>query len=108
MTEIKRNTRKIDRYTVETFSKEIVSACLLKVEAGTNGYQGGDSGHGSRTYISFEDQGGTDIRVQVEGLHNDADKITLVFGGDCELSSIIKALKFVVNVLEDQIKGNED
>ena len=49
MYEIKENNRKIDGMDVTTYTREIYSANVLSVEAGTNGFQGGDSGHGSRT-----------------------------------------------------------
>lgn len=106
MTEIKRNTREVSNVKIETYSKEIVSACMLGVEVGTNGYQGGDTGHGSRTYISFKNEGCTDMNVHVGYEYDTPNKVTLTFGGDCELMNIILALKFAINVLEDQIKGD--
>ena len=57
MYEIKENTRKIDGMDVTTYTREIYSANVLSVEAGTNGFQGGDSGHGSRTYFRITDCG---------------------------------------------------
>jgi hypothetical protein len=51
----KKRIRAIDRSKVTTWSREIVNCNILEVEAGTNGYQGGDSGHGSRTYLRLKD-----------------------------------------------------
>ena len=50
----------------------------LEVEAGTNGYQGGDSGHGSRTYLRLKDLGSTDIRCNVEADQFGCDSIEII------------------------------
>ena len=103
MYEIKESTRKIDGMDVTTYTREIYSANVLSVEAGTNGYQGGDSGHGSRTYFRITDCGSTDIRVKAHGYDGD-EGLEVILGGDCELETIIRALKFITKVLEDQAK----
>lgn len=92
--------RNIDGATITTYSREIYSANVLEVEAGTNGYQGGDSGHGSRTYFRIENAGGTDIESHLIGPYG-TDGIEVSLGGDCELETIITALKFITKVLED-------
>ena len=52
MYEIKENRRELfDGTEITTYTRDVVSANILQVEAGTNGFQGGDSGHGSRTYF---------------------------------------------------------
>lgn len=103
MYEIKENTRKIDGEIITTFARTIYSANILGVEAGTNGYQGGDSGHGSRTYFRISDLGATDIRVRACG-YEGRDGLEVVLGGDCELNTIIRALKFITKVLDDQTR----
>ena len=100
---ITEGTRKIYGKDVTTFTREVISANLLEVEAGTNGYQGGDTGHGSRTYIRIENMGGTDIRVNPLGRDGE-DGVELFLGGDCELETTIRALKFITKVLEDGAK----
>jgi len=37
----------------------------LRVAVETNGFQGGDSGHGSRTVLELGDEGSTDIQYAV-------------------------------------------
>ena len=93
MYEIKRGFKTIDGRQVVTYSRNCVGANMLKVEAGTTGYRGGDSGHGSRTYFSLTDLSGTDIRASRS---RKADGVQVVLGGDSE------GLKFIVQVLEDQ------
>ena len=100
---ITEGTRSIDGIDVPTYKREIISANILEVEAGTNGYQGGDTGHGSRTYFRIENQGGTDIQVNPLGRYGD-EGFEVNLGGDCELETIIMALKFITKVLEDGAK----
>ena len=87
----KKRIRAIDRSKVTTWSREIVNCNILEVEAGTNGYQGGDSGHGSRTYLRLKDLGSTDIRC-----------IEIILGGDAELETMKEALRWMLSVLETQ------
>ena len=100
---ITEGTRRIGGIDVPTYKREIVSANILEVEAGTNGYQGGDTGHGSRTYFRVENQVGTDIQVHSLGRYGD-EGFEVSLGGDCELETIIMALKFITKVLEDGAK----
>ena len=66
-------------------------------------YQGGDTGHGSRTYFRIQDLGSTDIQAHVLGKYGD-EGFEVSLGGDCELETVITALKFITKVLEDQSK----
>ena len=108
-----------DGVTITKFSREITSANILSVEAGTTGYMGGDTGHGGRTYFCIKNCGGTDIRVRLivngqpigDGEHAEngwIDGFEVILGGDTELETIIRALKFIVKVLEDGAEGVND
>lgn len=102
MYEVKSRTRKIKGVEVETWEREIIDANILSVEAGTNGYQGGDTGHGCRTYIRISDEGSTDIHAKViENRYGDTMGIEISLGGDAELATIIEALKLITKVLEE-------
>lgn len=103
MYEIIQGSRMVDGIGVETYTREINSASYLEVEAGTTGYRGGDTGHGCRTYFRIKDLGGTDMRINVirDGCCN-SDGFEVMLGGDCELDSIIRALKFITKVLVEQ------
>ncbi len=103
MYEITRNIRRVNGVDIETWQREVIDANILSVEAGTNGYQGGDTGHGGRTYIRITDMGSTDIKAKV--LTDRYDKTTgieIALGGDAELSTMIEALKFITKVLEEE------
>ena len=102
MYEVASGTRKVKGVDVETWEREIIDANILSVEAGTNGYQGGDTGHGGRTYIRISDEGGTDISARVlKDRYGDTTGIEITLGGDAELSTMIEALKFITKVLEE-------
>ena len=102
MFEIKENQRVLpDGTKITTYSREIASANILEIEAGTTGYMGGDSGHGGRTYFRIEDAGGTDIQVHPIGRYAD-EGFEVILGGDCELETMIRALKFITKVLEEE------
>ena len=102
MYEVTSRVRKVNGVEVETWEREIVDANILNVEAGTNGYQGGDAGHGARTYIRIRDEGGTDFNARVlRDKYGDATGVEIALGGDAELSTIIEALRFITQVLEE-------
>lgn len=83
---------------VVTYSREIIDCNLLYVEAGTNGYRGGDTGSNGRTYIRVKDLCSTDVH----GKFKNGD-LEIELGGDSELRTTLEALKFIVKVLEDEI-----
>lgn len=100
--------REVNGVEVTTFARDVVDLNILTVEAGTNGYKGGDSGHGSRTYLRITDGGGTDMRFKSVIRLCGAEGFEVSLGGDSELKTFIKALKFAVKVLEDQANYVDD
>ena len=103
MYEVRENRRKLqDGTEITTYTRDVVSANILEVEAGTTGYMGGDTGHGGRTYFRIKDEGGTDIDIKpfMDRFGSEGFEVTL--GGDCELETMIRALKFITKVLEEE------
>lgn len=86
---------------IVTYTCDIVSANMLEVEAGSNGYMGGDTGHGSRAYFRIEDTSSTDMEVRTFMSPYGNPGLEVLLGGDCELETMIRALKFITKVLED-------
>lgn len=108
MYEVKAKVKKIDGVPVEIFSRDIVSANILHVEAGSTGYCGGDSGHGGRTYFSITDESSTDIGINlINEYDNDNKGFEVFLGGDCELDTTITALEFILKALKDA-RDNKD
>jgi len=102
MYEIWRNTRLVLGHEIETWSREIVDCNILEAEAGTNGPQGGDAGHGSRSFLRITDLSGTCMNVEVtRNSLGDTEGIAISLGGDAELRTFITALRFVLNVFEE-------
>jgi len=86
--------------------KEFMSANIMKVVVKSTGPRGGDAGHGSRHYVSFEDRGGTAWEVRVDGspLIRNPIKVEFVFGGDTELENLIGSLQFAADSLREAAK----
>lgn len=97
------STIKVDRYEFPIFKKELNNANILDVVAGTTGYEGGDSGHGCRTYIRIQNKGGTDLRINKIGSEYWDQGVEIILGGDTELYTIIDGLKFIINVLKNHL-----
>lgn len=99
-------TKHITGTSIQTYKREIVSACTLDAEAGTNGYHGGDAGHGSKTYIKLSISGGNLNVLITKGADKRyahlVDSVELFFEGDAELTCIQKALAFCSDVLIQQ------
>lgn len=101
MFEVKENCRTLfDGTEIVTYTREVVSCNILEVEAGTTGYRGGDAGHGGRTYFRIEDDGGTYMKIKPG-----CGGFEVTLGGDSELDTMIRALKFITTVLEGARKG---
>lgn len=95
-----------DGTKITTYKTTITSANILEVEAGTTGYEGGDSGHGGRTYFRIENVGGTDFRpVVICNEFEEPEGIEVTLGGDTEMETIITALRFIAKTIEDN-KGD--
>ena len=92
-----------DGTKVETSIAEFTSCNIIEVEVGTNCPQGGDSGHGGKTYFRIEDLGSTDMSCIVTGQScGNAGCIEITFGGDCECDTFIEALEWAVKKLKEQ------
>ena len=93
-----------DGTEISTYTRDVISANILEVEAGTTGYMGGDSGHGGRSYFRISDCGITDMEVHTFVDKHGCNGFEVFLGGDCELETTIRALKFITKVLEDESK----
>ena len=101
------NNHKIDGKRIPTWTRDIYDLNALEVEAGTNGYTGNDNEKENLTYFRIQDVGGTDMKVSA--LEENGHKgVEVVFAGDGELTTAIRALKFIVKVLEDQVNHVDD
>lgn len=91
---------------IETLSRDLIEANMMEVEVGTNGFFGGDQGHGSRTYFRLKNLGGTNMEVLTkpsDESENAVDEVVIMLGGDSELLTFMDALSFALKVLDLQI-----
>lgn len=93
----------MSRIPMNSVSKEFSAECIFKTTVSTTGYCGGDSGHGGRTSITFEDLGGTDISVEFS--ETPRTRISINVGGDAELRLMIRALRFAADQLNSLAEG---
>lgn len=78
---------------------------------GTNGYHGGDSGHGGRAYFRLGNIDCDDFvvnEIYKKDMYNNKTLTGIEFqmDGDLEIRSFIKSLEYAVSVLKSQV-GNE-
>ncbi len=99
--EWKPGIRKVNGQIVNTKTDEFWDHCTLEVEVGTNGFRGGDTGHGSRTYIRLKDLGSTDIHFRVNPSEYEAE-LEIMLGGDAELDMITKVFRWIADTLDKQ------
>lgn len=104
MYEVSKDSREIDGIEVTTWNRVIEKGNVLGVEVGTNGYWGGNSDHGSRTYVRVENLSGTDLRASTLLDRDGSCGVEIILGGDCALESFIEALEFVLKTLKDGIE----
>lgn len=102
-------------------TKTFISANLLTLEVNHNGYKGGDAGHGGFVKLKFRNSGSTAMEVNVKSGREDItftqtgkggwnpkcevdfkfpEEVILNFMGDCERDTLIEALKFAIEELE--------
>lgn len=90
--------------------KEITSANILGVSAGTTAPAGGDAGHGGRTLIRIEDLGGTNWGIRITGNQGEfytlggpmdlqLGSVEILLGGDTEAETIAEALEFAAETI---------
>ena len=87
-----------NKYSAET---TLTGACITKFLVETNGYQGGDSGHGSYVNIFIKDDGGTCMEVTTIPEKLGQDTIKLSFRGDFELQHAMLGFEFVAKSLRE-------
>ena len=82
---------------MKTETKEFREASAFRVTVGTNGFKGGDAGHGSKTYFELQSEG-AEIEISVV---DDGRGVIVELGGDSELGTFMDALEFAAAVLRE-------
>lgn len=84
-------------------------ACLGSVEYRTNGYKGGDGGHGGFLEVVIDTEGGsTNMEMSVDGRNLDyPGKIVLRYLGDQEMRTAMLCFKFLGDELERVLRQSD-
>ena len=93
MFEIKEKQKVLpDGTRLTTFTREVTGANMLEVEAGTNGFKGGNAEHGSRTYFRITDIGNTDMFVKTSRrpFSNNTESAEFILGGDDMMEQLLR------------------
>lgn len=77
---------------------EIYTGLTSSFGFNTNGFQGGDAGHGSSTIINFMNHSGS-IYIDGQEIENDTEH-KIVFQGDWELMDLMGACYHLLQCLE--------
>lgn len=101
---VSKDSREIDGIEVTTWNRVIENGNVLGVEVGTNGYWGGDSDQGSRSYVRIENLSGTDLRARTLLDRDGSCGVEIILGGDSALDSFIEAVEFVLKTLKDGVE----
>lgn len=84
----------------------------FSIEAGTTGYQGGDSGHGGHAHMMLLNIGGSDVTVTPyltgNGHGRTYDGVAIDVGGDDEIMTLAQSLRFAADVIEYGCKEIEE
>jgi hypothetical protein len=85
-----------------TGSITVNSACITTFSFETNGYQGGDGGHGGFLQVTIDGHGSTMMNVardnepmQMSASGDTNNKIAIRFFGDCEMANAAEGLEFL-------------
>ncbi|MFR5252109.1 MAG: hypothetical protein ACLTF5_04720 [Butyricicoccus sp.] len=102
MYEIKENRRELfDGTEITTYTRDVVVpiSCRSKPEQPATRWRHRPR---RRTYFRISDEASTDIHVTpfIDRFGCNGFEVTL--GGDCELETMIRALKFITKVLEEE------
>lgn len=100
--EVQARNIRIDGVTVEVLDSQMASANILQVSAGTNGLQAKGAEHECHAYIAFRDLAGTDLRVAPTYHKGECDGVELALSGNGGLITLIRGLRFILKVLEQQ------
>lgn len=99
---------KIGKYDIPTLTNEFGDFNTIEVTCGTNGYGGGDWGHGGRLFVNITNMAGTAWDVKVNGTkHADPYYLEIVAGGDSELDAFADAFLWMGEYLKSQLHPEE-
>ena len=94
-------------------TQEFIHFSIFEVAVKTNGYQGGDVGHGGYLEVEFKDSAATcwDCIIDEYGKINKVElpsSVKLIFRGDSEIENFYESIKHIKEYLDKKLEGLED
>ena len=83
--------------------KTVHNACITRFAFETNGYQGGDGGHGGYLTLTIEDLAGTGMEAKVISDRVAGDQIVLSFMGDAEISNAKEGFRWLARQIASAV-----
>lgn len=95
--------------TLGKSTQEFINASILEITVETNGYQGGDGGHGGFLKVEFKNLGATNWECTVDGYFEkermDIPKsVELIFRGDSEIENFYESIKHIKEYLDKKLE----
>lgn len=90
-------------------TQEFINASIFEVTVETNGYQGGDAGHGGYLEIDFKDLSATAWECTVNK-YREKEKIEFprsvkfIFRGDSEIENFYESIKYIKEYLDKKLE----
>lgn len=92
-------------------TQEFINFSIFEVTVETNGYQGGDAGHGAYLEVEFKDLSATYWECTIDN-HIEKEKTELprsvkfIFKGDAEIENFYESVKHIKKYLDKKLKKN--
>jgi len=113
MPEFVEEVKRLEKGVKIDVSAEVSDLNILEVSFKSTGLCGGDWGSGSRHLLTIADLASTGWMVRVttqngeEIVVDQPAKVEILFGGDAELRTLLKALKLVLRFTEEGMQREE-
>lgn len=94
-------------------TQEFIHFSIFEVTVETNGYQGGDAGHGGFLKVDLRDLGATNWECNVDGYFgkeriNLPKSVELIFRGDSEIQNFYESIKHIKEYLDKKLERLEE
>lgn len=89
-------------------TQEFIHFSIFEVEVKTNGYHGGDAGHGGYLEVEFKDSAATSWECIVDNIKQKEitefpRSVKLIFRGDSEIQNFYESIKHIKEYLDKKL-----
>ena len=95
--------------TLGKSTQAFINASILEISVETNGYRGGDGGHGGFLKVEFKNLGATNWECAVDGYYEETKtnlpkSVELIFRGDLEIENFYESIKHIKEYLDKKLE----